>query len=287
MQAGPYEARFRPDCAMLCTSLRHDGEQYVARPRSLAEYRAGGATAIPLLHPWANRLAQWGYDAGGREVDLHGLPLPTDPNGLPMHGNLFGVPFTLVDTEASRVRAEFDYGARPEKLAAFPFPHIVGVDARLDAEHGLTITTTVTPTGSDAVPVSFGWHPYLRLPHGGRNTWKLRWPACTHVELSEKKLPTGTRTGQPAEREPIGRRTFDDHYALGDDRTFAIIGDDRELTLTFGAMYPFAQLFVPPRRQLLAIEPMTATVDALGAGTAAWCEPGDRFDATFSIAVTR
>src|SRR3954470_24797062 len=60
LHAGAYQAAFRPDCAMLCTSLRHSDDEFVAWPRPLAEFRRGRATAIPLLHPWANRLGRSG-----------------------------------------------------------------------------------------------------------------------------------------------------------------------------------------------------------------------------------
>jgi galactose mutarotase-like enzyme len=286
LRAGRYQATFRPDVAMLCASLRFGGDEYVVWPRTITQFRAGGATAVPLLHPWANRLAGNTYRAAGRRVSLAGVPLPHDPNGLPIHGNLFGAPFEVVRSAATRVVARLDYGAYPEKLRAFPFPHLVTIDARLDASRGLTIVTSVRPTGSRRVPVSFGWHPFVRLPNAPRSDWELRWPACEHVEVDEGVLPTGTRTPQRAERAPIADRTFDDHYALGRDRRFSIGAGRRALTFAFDRNYPYAQLYAPPRKQFVAIEPMSATVDALGSGTAPVVEPGDRFRAAFTMAVT-
>jgi aldose 1-epimerase len=179
--------------------------------------------------------------------------------------------------------ARFDYGAHPDKLAAFPFPHHVEVDARLGAR-GLRLSTIVRATGSRAVPISFCWHPYLRLPGGARRTeWVLRWPACEHVEVDGHIIPTGARSPQRAARAPIGRRTFDDHYALGRDRRFSVAAAGRSLHLTFDGHYPFGQLYVPPRGEFLAIEPMTATIDALRTGRAPMCRPGEEFRATFTI----
>jgi galactose mutarotase-like enzyme len=286
LRAGRYEATFRPDAAMLCASLRFRGDEYVAWPRTLGDFRAGGATAVPLLHPWANRLGAWSYRAAGRRVPLAGVALPQDTNGLPIHGNLFGAPFEVVRATDTRLTGRLDYGAHPEKLRAFPFPHIVTVDARLDAQRGLTIATSIEPTSARAVPVSFGWHPYLRLPRSPRSEWELRWPECNHVEVDTQVIPTGIRTQQRAEDAPIAGRTFDDHYALGRDRRFSISGGRRTLRLTFDRAYPFAQLYVPPRRRLVAIEPMTAEIDALGRGTAPVVGPGDRFTASFTMDVT-
>src|SRR5690242_11206925 len=125
--AGEHDATFLPECGMVGASLRHKGAEFVAWPRSLAQFLSGSMTAIPLVHPWGNRLEGRAYCVGRRRVDLRGLDLPTDPNGLLMHGNLRGAPFDIVraDTSPTRARlvARLDYGARPELLRAFPFPH--------------------------------------------------------------------------------------------------------------------------------------------------------------------
>src|SRR2546429_9944118 len=113
---------FRPDLAMLCASLRHGGDEYVAWPRTVEELRAGRATAIPLVHPWANRLAGDSYRAAGVDVSLTGLTLPRDPNGLLIHGNLFAAPFEVEHTNATRVAARPAYGAHPAQPARFPLP---------------------------------------------------------------------------------------------------------------------------------------------------------------------
>jgi aldose 1-epimerase len=290
LRAGKYEAIFRPDAAMLCTSLLFRDDEYVAWPRTIGEFREGRATAIPLLHPWANRLSGDTYAVAGERVFLEGVALSHDPNGLPIHGNLFGAPFEVQQKNDTRVVARLDYGAQPEKLRAFPFPHILTVDARLHPTRGLNIVTQVEPTTDRAVPISFGWHPFVKLPNAPRAEWELRWPACEHIEVDERVIPTGTRTPRAAQRDPIAARTFDDHYALGPDRTFSISGgvgrNRRTLTLQFDPSYPFAQLYVPPDRDFVAIEPMTAEIDALGRGTAPFVQPGDRFLAAFNIAVT-
>jgi len=270
---------------MLCTSLRYRGEEYVAWPRTITDFRAGKATAIPLMHPYANRLGGRSYDACGTRVDLTGLTLPTDPNGLPIHGNLLGTPFEVLRADSTRIAARLDYGAHADKLAAFPFPHTVTVDASLDPHDGLRIATEVRPTADTAVPISFGWHPYLRLPQGGRTRWELRWPECDRIDVDARVIPTGTRTHQAEERGPIGSRTYDDQYALGTDRTFSVAAAGRTLTLHFDESYPFAQLFVPAGRRTLAIEPMTAEIDSLGRGNAPSVAAGDTFAATFSVAV--
>ena len=159
-------------------------------------------TALPLVHPWGNRLGRWGYRAAGRRVDLRGLDLPVDDNGLPIHGNLLGAAFGITRLEAGRLRAEFDYGASTDRLRAFPFPHRVAVDARLD-ERGLRLTTEVEPTadrcGTDLVllaPVP---------PHARRRA------AGLGGALAEVRAHRGRRAHHPDRRpHAAGRRTRTD-----------------------------------------------------------------------------
>ena len=286
LTAGSTTATFLPGCGMLCTSFRYDDDEYVAFPRPIAAFKAGAMTAFPLVHPWGNRLSRWGYRAAGRRVDLRGLELPVDPGGLPIHGNLLGAPFEVTALGTNRLAARLDYANSTERLRAFPYRHTLDVDVRL-SDGRLRVDTTVEPTADRPVPVSFCWHPYLHIPDAPRRDWVLRWPACEHVLVDEHVIPTGARRGQAAQRAPLARRTFDDHYALGADRRFAVSAGGRTLTLTFDEHYPFAQLYVPRRGAFIAIEPMTARIDALGGDDAPICLPGERFGARFTISVRR
>jgi galactose mutarotase-like enzyme len=134
------------------------------------------------------------------------------------------------------------------------------------------------------VPISFCWHPFVQVPGAPRRDWELRWPRCERVLVDERVIPTGERAAQQAQRAPLADRTFDDHYALGTDRRFALRAGGRSVELRFGPTYPYAQLYVPTRGNFAAIEPMTATIDALGRGTAPLAKPGSRFRSWFTIA---
>jgi aldose 1-epimerase len=221
-------------------------------------------------------------------VDLRHLDLPVDDNGLPMHGTMVGRPgWEVTAASANRSRAtlttRFDYGTRPDLLAAFPFPHVVAITATVTAA-ALTVTTTVTATSDQPVPVSFGWHPYLRVP-GPRSSWRLRLPAAEHLELSRRKIPTGRSRHQPEEDEPIGDRVFDDGFALGADRHFALTAARVRLDVTFDGGYPFAQLWTPPGRGFACIEPMTAPTNALLTDAYALATRGAPYSATFALRV--
>src|ERR1700737_161620 len=170
---GDLEAEFVPEAGMVCCSLRHRGAELLDQRSGVRAYAERGTTlGVPLLHPWANRLGGFEYRAAGKAVVLapDREPLPVDPNGLPIHGVVPGRLRWRVerDREPDRVAARASWDAA-DLLRVFPFVHELRVEA-VAKDAGLTITTTLRADGEDRVPVSFGYHPYLRLPIGGRES---------------------------------------------------------------------------------------------------------------------
>jgi aldose 1-epimerase len=285
LSSGSLEATFVPRLGMLGTSLRHRGEELLALPGGLDGYRAGKVTGLPLLAPWANRLGGRRYEVEAVVVDLDGLDLPTDEHGLPIHGTMSAQPGWDVTGSSERsLTARFDFGAHPDLLASFPFPHDLRIEVTVDGTT-LRVATTVEPTGARAVPVSFGYHPYLRLPGARRDDIRLRMPERRHLELDDRQLPTGGTQVEQREDEPLGTRTFDDLYELGDDRRLALTGGGRRLALDVGDGYRFAQVFAPAGADTVCLEPMTAAVNALVDGGYPLAPPGTPFTAVFSLHV--
>ena len=292
LAAGELEATFLPGLGLLGTSLRHRGEELLALPGGVAGYRGGNVTGLPLLAPWANRLPGWRYRAAGAEVDLDGLDLHTDPGGLPIHGTLTAHGGwrleRLAAGEGSAVlQASLDYGAFPELLAAFPFPHRLTVTATV-REATLAVATTLEATGGRPVPVAFGWHPYLHLPGAPRAAWRLLLPDRVHLDLDDRGLPTGKTADEPAEADPVGDRTYDDLYALGQGpaaRHLGLEAAGRRLLVGYGQGYGHAQVFAPPGAGFVCLEPMTGPTAALAAGTTPLVDPGASFTAEFTVRV--
>jgi galactose mutarotase-like enzyme len=286
LTAGELQATFIPEMNLLGASLRLGGEEFLALPGGVGAYRRIRTTGLPLLAPWANRLSGRGYRAGRVRVDLDGLNLYTDPNGLPIHGTMSAQETWHVSSvstvgRVARLRAGFEY-AGEELLAAFPFPHRLETSIDVDGR-SLSVATTIRPSGGRAVPISFGYHPYFRLPGGRRSAWRLLLPRRRHVELDERGIPTGRSTPAPAEAEPIGARTYDDLFELTGERRLGIQHGGRRLSVLFGSGFPYAQVYAPPGAGFACLEPMTAPTNALVAGNYPIVRPGQSFTARFSI----
>jgi len=286
LTSGSLAATFLPNLGMTGVTLRHRDREHLALPGGLAALRRGATLGLPLLAPWANRLASRHYRAAGVTVSLSGLRLTTDDHGLPIHGLLVGKPgWRLVRRatrgDTARLGASIDVNSR-----AFPFPH--RLELAISARDGqLQVDTTVVPTGRRRVPVTFGWHPYLQLPSAPRSRWQLHLPTRRHLALDALSIPTGASTPEPAEAAAVGRRTLDDLYALGRDRRLGLKADDgAAIELHCATNYPFAQVWVPPSRAFAALEPMTAPTNALEAGTAPLVSRGEAYMSRFVLTVS-
>jgi aldose 1-epimerase len=257
-------------------SLRHGGEELL------------DGDGIPLLYPWANRLAAFEYVFLGKRVTLgRDSPLiQPDENGLPIHGLLFRWPDWHVEEAARELSATLDFGAHAELLRFFPFPHELVIGVRVDGAR-LEIDTTVNANQGAAVPVSFGFHPYFRLPGAPRGEWRIEIPVRERLVLDDRMIPTGAREPVAGLDGPLGDRSFDDGFAsLEAGRPFALEGAGRRLEVRFEDGFPFAQVYSPPGAEFICFEPMTAPTDALSTGAdLPIVEPGEAFSARWSVEI--
>jgi aldose 1-epimerase len=292
--AGGLEARFAPGAGMVCCSLLHSDVQLLGQRDGLRAYVDRLATmGIPLLHPWANRLGEFEFPLAGRTVTLeHERPhMALDPNGLPIHGLLtaaagWRVEAHEADRDRALLRASFAFDDASGLTSAFPFPHEVMLAAEL-RDATLSIRTSVAPTEDCPLPVSFGFHPYLRLPDVPRAEWRITVPVREHLRLDGRGLPTGEREPADVEAGPLGERTFDDGYTSLEGEPFILAGGGREIQVTFLRGYPFAQLYAPGNDDVVAFEPMTAPTNALVTGSdLTVIDAGDSYEAAFALTVT-
>jgi galactose mutarotase-like enzyme len=288
------EATFVPAAGMVCSSLRHRGDELLAQNAGVSAYAERGKTmGIPLLYPWANRLSGFRYSVAGRTVDVPHDPtrVALDGDGLPIHGVIPGrlrwEPAQLPSAAAQSLSARLSWSeSRAELFEVFPFRHEVLFEARLGAGR-LEIDVTVSASGAEVVPVAFGFHPYLAPPGVPREQWLVELPAMHRLALDSHHIPSGPETAQPARSFALSEHEFDDGFdAVAEPARFRVTAGDRRLTLEFQRGYPCAQVFAPHASRFICFEPMTAPANALltGAGLHLLA-PGERYRAGFSLLV--
>ena len=119
---------------MVCCSLRHRGAELLDRGQGVEAYAQRGKTmGIPLLYPWANRLAGPSLP---RRRD-HGAPAPRPrattrptPTACRSTGRCPGTCAGTLQTgsPAERLTARLAWN-EPELLELFPFEHELVIEA--------------------------------------------------------------------------------------------------------------------------------------------------------------
>jgi galactose mutarotase-like enzyme len=295
LAAGDLAAIAIPPAGMVIASLRAGGDELLGRADLLAGWVDGNHTmGIPLLHPWANRLEGTSYRVGDTTVEMDPASplLHRDGNGLPIHGLLgastaWRISGSSADDERARLEATLDAADVPGLLEAFPFPHSLALLIEL-TPGTLAISTTLTATGEVAVPIAFGWHPYLQLPRAARADWTIELPPMDALELDVLQLPTGVEQPYAGLDQPLGSLTLDDGFAgIAQGAVLAISAGGRRVAVSFDEGYPFGQAFAPSNQDVVALEPMTAPANALASGRGlVLAQPGASHTARFSLHVT-
>ncbi|HUN57777.1 MAG TPA: aldose 1-epimerase [Candidatus Binataceae bacterium] len=287
--AGDLEAIFLPAHGMIGASLRHKGVEMLGRVEDLQVAAEKGSTAgIPFLYPWANRLSESHYSVLGQRVSLN-LSSPlihVDEHGLPMHG----VPWPLLLWAVSERRQDFakaflDWSSG-DLLAIFPFRHRVELEVTIQP-NSLTIATTIAADSAVSVPISFGFHPYLRIPKLPRTKWHLQLPAMRKLVLDSRGIPAGDEEASSGFDAQLGEMSFDDGFALMQGQaSFAVAGAGRTVSVDLVDGFPYAQVYAPKDKDYLALEPMTAPTSALTSGSGLrFVDAGERFRAVFRIRI--
>lgn len=242
---------------------------------SLAEWKAKPVPCgIPFLAPWVNRLDEDAFWANGRKYLLNvGLGnLRRDANGYAIHGNLYFSPaWKLVSAEAdersARAVSRLEFWRDPDLMAQFPFAHTVTMTHRL-SDGVLEIATVIENHSSSAMPVSVGFHPFLKLHDSPRAEWSVHLPARKRVVLNDRMLPTGE-----VERAPFTDPQLLDGLRLDDILTdlnrnedgraiFSVCRKREKITVAFGPKYTAGVVFTPPDKEAVCLEPIAAITNA-------------------------
>ena len=117
------------------------------------------------------------------------------------------------DEDRARLRAQLEWDPAHEAFPLFPFPHRLEYEALL-TERSIEITVTLAPTGETArFPVSFGFHPYLRIPGGSRADARMTLPVRRRLVHDELDDPHGeSEPFEPGTRS-LGDTVWDDGFA--------------------------------------------------------------------------
>lgn len=280
----------------------------IKAPESPQALLADESYASALLYPFPSRIYHGIYRFEG---EAYALPMNETSRDNALHGFVHGKPFEVVSQEATEAgaRLELRYNYTGD-VTGYPFPFILTITYELVQAHqlpsastepdrlcALRISYSALNTGTKPCPAAFGWHPYFTISEEPVDDLTLSLPARTAIVLDGNLIPTGRQPSEQATTMPLRNRTLDTPYALepapaANGEPFvetALASQKTGVRLVVGQQTGPGKLnylvcYTPARGDSVAIEPLTANVDAFNSGDGlAVLEPGDALEGTMWV----
>lgn len=220
------------------------------------------------LFPFPNRIRQGKYSHNGKTFRLP-LNFPQEQNSI--HGLVLDVPFIVTSVVEEEKCCILTLSYSCDGVKGYPFPFELKIDYRY-SENSLLCITTVHNTGTESMPYGDGWHHYFSIGEQV-NDLTFSFPSQHLCLVDKDMIPSGKNEAYSSFKNPskIENATFDSCFYMGNTGDIEIDlknqhnGLDLKLQLNTSD-YPYLQIYIPPHRRSIAIEPMTCAPDAFNNG---------------------
>jgi aldose 1-epimerase len=247
-----------------------------------------------ILLPFPNRLDGGQYTWDGKTYEF---PVNDPQTDNALHGFATDQPMEIteikLDKDQAMVHCLYQYDGH---LNFYPFPFNFSAIFRIAEPSAFEVSFKISNEGPHDMPVGMGWHPYFQLS-GKLDDMELHFSGAELVGLDERMIPTGKlyEYDEFDQNRVIGATVLDNCFAIKDTKAspFQVSLKGEKGTLHFWqetgpGKFNYIQLFTPPNRKALAIEPMTCNVNAFNNGEGlARLKSGEEMEATFGFSLMR
>lgn len=229
------------------------------------ELEAGKWGKSSVLFPFPNRLNGGKYQWLEKKYQF---PINNAATGNAIHGfvreAVFEVEYIFLARNCAHLRCSFDYLGDREY---YPFPFSIELEFSIHDSGKFELQVEVLNLHHEPIPMGFGWHPYFCLTESA-NRHALRLPPCEKVEINDKMIPTNGRSRYLDFQKwsAVGETMLDNCFHNAKTRGYyKLMLEAAGRTLAVKStvkQFPFFQVFTPPHRESIALEPMSCNVDA-------------------------
>lgn len=254
--------------------LHPSSTETLISPLHIADYYSGNpAFKGVLLFPFTNRLNNGKYTYCGKDYQFS-INEPSLNNSL--HGFLFKTQVSIdahypADNE-TKITLQLSYAGN---TSGYPFPMDINVEYRLHDTDGLTVTFNIVNRHHAVAPLAIGWHPYFTL-RGNSTDWQIQLPTVKHITVNRRLLPTGHKSHYSHFKalKTLGHYSLDHCFQIDlKDATNKGVSssylwsEEHQYGLdiwqaTGDRAFNYLQVCTPPARDCIAIEPVSANIDA-------------------------
>lgn len=219
-----------------------------------------------VMFPWVNRI-------GGDHWSLEGHVVPVDTSGelTHLHGRLYDATWEVIEQTAGKVA--FRALLAPGEFYPRPMECVVGYEVtRTKGAEALQVeivSKNLSTEWGEVAYVTTGVHPYFLNPFGGKiDEASLMVAAAWEFAVDDRLIPTGlievTEEHDFRSSRVIGAAQFDNGFVAAPGASPMVRLNVRNFELTIDPVENcrYVQVYIPPDRSEIAIEPQSGGADA-------------------------
>lgn len=217
-----------------------------------------------VLFPFPNRIEEGHYFFEGKEFQLD-VNFPQENNSI--HGLVYNKPFKVNETSITPDSCQITMSYDSSGEIGYPFPFCLSITYRL-LQGELQCATVITNTGTTRMPYGFGWHHYFKTGNM-IDVNSLSFSSTAMLEVNSQMIPNGgsIEYKEYASIKTLGNTQFDNCFRLEEGAETAVVLKDEpsrlSIILKFNSVdFPYLQVYTPPARKTIALEPMTCAPNA-------------------------
>ncbi len=223
-----------------------------------------------MLSPFANRVNKATYNFNNTKYILAKVWKEKD---YAIHGYLFNQKFDVISETSEQDKATLILKNKYDgTMPGFPFTFETTVTYILSVNNTLHCKTVIENTSEASMPLSFGWHP-LFFNDVNINETLLEFQAQYEIGVDEGLIPTGKKIPNNTfnTSRKIDNTFFDTCFKLSEAEsglTKLTLKEPSnkimvELNIETGIdKFKYLQIYIPPKRNTIALEPMSSWPDA-------------------------
>jgi aldose 1-epimerase len=260
----------------------------------LADFSNGGIYNSAKMLPFPNRIKDGRYAIGGKNYQLV-KNFPHEQNAI--HGLICDKPFEVLNKNINGKFGEIIFSFQYDELhEGFPFKFETRISCKLVDSEGFVCSTQVINNGDHSMPFGEGWHPYFTFNKKVDEIY-LKFLSKHLVEVDERLIPTGKVKEYNLfhKLRQIKDTKFDSCFLLQDGKKIhksEIFDPEKDITITLWQetglhAYNFLQVYIPPSRMSIALEPMTCNVNAFNNQDGLIIlDPGESYSAKYGVSIS-
>jgi aldose 1-epimerase len=222
-----------------------------------------------ILFPYPNRLRNGQWNWKGKTLQF---PINEATRNNQLHGFLYNQAFYLASSSASSEMASVVLRHEQEEpLPWYPFHFEIEIEYILTDGEGLSIITRITNKGKEEMPFGLGWHPYFQTG-SAVNDLVFKMGKVKLLEVDTQMIPNNNQHPFRLFDTPqtIGETSLDSGFYIENQERYETQVFDPQTKLKFTVWqesgeegYKYLQVYTPPHRHSIAIEPMSCRANAL------------------------